>query len=152
MPETRASELKALRAELEQLKALMTVGNSSNFCIPDPIKNFPYFSGNKKELSSWLRELDELYDMFKIKGANVQPDSISSVYLRAIKIKLKDMLALFYAQTEIQIQSMLSNKFPLNIMETTGISRPMCRYYSTYGVATKATSDCTMTARTPIQE
>lgn len=89
MPETRASEMEALRAEIEQLKALMTIGNSSKFCIPDPIKNLSEFSGNKKELSSWLREVDELYDMFKIKGANGQPDSLSSMYLRAIKNKVQ---------------------------------------------------------------
>ncbi|XP_062551311.1 uncharacterized protein LOC134216438 [Armigeres subalbatus] len=89
MPETRASEIEALKAELEQLRILLTVGSSSKFSIPDPIKNLSEFTGNKKELSSWLREVDELYEMFKIKGANGQPDSISSMYLRAIKNKIK---------------------------------------------------------------
>ncbi|XP_062551054.1 LOW QUALITY PROTEIN: uncharacterized protein LOC134216039 [Armigeres subalbatus] len=89
MPETRQSEIEALKAEIEQLKALMTSGNSSKFTIPDPIKNVSEFSGSKKELSSWLREVDELYEMFKIKGANGQPDSLSSMYIRAIKNKIR---------------------------------------------------------------
>ncbi|XP_029719893.2 uncharacterized protein LOC115262080 [Aedes albopictus] len=89
MPETRMSEMEALKAEMQELKAMLTIGNSSKFCIPDPIKYLSEFSGNKKELSSWLREVDQVYDMFKVKGANGDPDSISSMYLRAIKNKVK---------------------------------------------------------------
>ncbi|XP_062538695.1 uncharacterized protein LOC134206971 [Armigeres subalbatus] len=89
MPETRQSEIETLKAEIEQLKALMTSGNSSKFTIPDPIKNLSEFFGSKKELSSWLREVDELYEMLNIKGANGQPDSLSSMYIRAIQNKIR---------------------------------------------------------------
>lgn len=89
MPEARSSEIDALKLELAQLKELMIGGNSNKYCIPDPIKNLSEFSGNKTELASWLREVNELYEMFKIKGENGQPDSLNSVYLRAIKNKIK---------------------------------------------------------------
>lgn len=46
------------------------------------------FSGNKKELSAWIEEVDELYNDFKIK--NQQGGfSLSSLYIRAIKNKVK---------------------------------------------------------------
>lgn len=89
MPETRASEIEALRAELEQLRALMAGRSNNIYSIPDPIKNLSEFSGQRSELSSWLREVSELYEMFKIKGEAGQPDSLSSVYVRAIKNKIK---------------------------------------------------------------
>lgn len=89
MPETRASEIEALKTELEQLRVMVVAREGNKYAIPDPIKNMSEFSGNKKELASWLKEVNELYEMFKIKGENGQPDSLSSVYLRAIKNKVK---------------------------------------------------------------
>lgn len=59
----------------------------TKFKLPDPIKNMSEFSGNKKELSAWLEELDELYEMYVLKGDEGAPDTIPGHYRRAIKNK-----------------------------------------------------------------
>lgn len=91
MPDTRQSEIEQLKAQLEELKLLMQQGNHqvNPFQIPDPIKNMSEFSGNRKELSAWLEELEEVYDDYAIKGENGAPDILDSHYLRAIKNKIK---------------------------------------------------------------
>jgi hypothetical protein len=91
MPDTRQSELEQLRAQLNELRLQMQQGNqqANPFVIPDPIKNMSEFSGNRRELSAWLEELDEIYGDYAIKGQNGAPDSLDSHYLRAIKNKIK---------------------------------------------------------------
>lgn len=91
MPETRGSEIEQLKAQLEELKLRMQQqGNQVNLVqIPDPIKNMSEFSGNRRELSAWLEELDEIYDDYVIKGHNGAPDTFDGHFLRAIKNKIK---------------------------------------------------------------
>ncbi|XP_055623367.1 uncharacterized protein LOC129766797 [Toxorhynchites rutilus septentrionalis] len=43
----------------------------------------------KKELPAWLEELEEIYQMYLVKGDNNAPDTIPSHYMRAIKNKIK---------------------------------------------------------------
>lgn len=89
MPETRQSEIEQLRAQLDELKIQMQGNRVNPFVIPDPIKNMSEFSGNRRELSAWLEEIDEIYDDFAIKGQDGAPDTIDSHYIRAIKNKIK---------------------------------------------------------------
>lgn len=93
MPETRQSEIEQLKAQLDELKLQLqrqTQGNQVNpFVIPDPIKNMSEFSGNRRELSAWLEELDEIYDDYVIKGHNGAPDTFDGHYIRAIKNKIR---------------------------------------------------------------
>lgn len=91
MPNNRQQEIEQLQATVAELQELLT-GNSrqfDKFKLPDPIKNMSDFSGNKKELAAWLEELDELYDMYLVKGDDGEPDTIPSHYMRAIKNKIK---------------------------------------------------------------
>ncbi|XP_062710622.1 uncharacterized protein LOC134288766 [Aedes albopictus] len=91
MPETRQSEIEQLKAQLDDLKKQMLhQGNQVNpFVIPDPIKNMSEFTGNRRELSAWLEELDEIYDDYVIKGQDGAPDTFDGHYIRAIKNKIK---------------------------------------------------------------
>ncbi|XP_065094660.1 uncharacterized protein LOC135715260 [Ochlerotatus camptorhynchus] len=56
--------------------------------LPDPFNYLSEFSGNKKELSAWLEEVEDLYNDFKVKTEN-GGFSLSSLYIRAIKNKVK---------------------------------------------------------------
>ncbi|KXJ73053.1 hypothetical protein RP20_CCG009647 [Aedes albopictus] len=87
----RDSELDELRSELTELRGQIAVGNKQGgdaFKLPDPFKFLSEFSGNKKELAAWLEEVDDLYNDFKVKNQS-GGYSISSLYLRAIKNKIK---------------------------------------------------------------
>lgn len=91
MPSNRQIEIEQLHATVAELQELLR-GNGrqvDNFKLPDPIKNMSDFTGNKKELAAWLEELDELYEMYLVKGENDAPDTIPSHYMRAIKNKIK---------------------------------------------------------------
>lgn len=91
MPGTRAEEIEQLKATVAELKEqLVGNGNYDRFKLPDPIKNMSEYTGNKKELAAWLEELDELYEMYIIKGEEEEePDTMPCHYLRAIKNKIK---------------------------------------------------------------
>lgn len=90
MPPKDNSEIEQLKAQLEELKLQMQQGNQVVLSqIPDPIKNMSEFSGNRRELSAWLEELEEVYGEYAIKGKNGAPDTLDSHYLRAIKNKIK---------------------------------------------------------------
>ena len=113
MPETRNQEIEQLKAQVAELRNLLTDEAASHevqhlrdqvadlrsrinqgpdidlYRIPDPIKFLSEFSGNKKELNAWLEEVDELFQAFKVKGENGSPDTLNSAYLRAIKNKIK---------------------------------------------------------------
>lgn len=91
MPGTRSEEIEQLKAHVAELQEkLMGNGNYDRFKLPDPIKNMSEYTGNKKELAAWLEELDELYEMYVIKGEEDEdPDTMPSHYLRAIKNKIK---------------------------------------------------------------
>lgn len=86
-PAEEIEQLKATVAELQEL--LIGNGNFDKFKLPDPIRNMSDFTGNKKELAAWLEELDELYEMYTVKGSKDEPDYIPAHYMRAIKNKLK---------------------------------------------------------------
>lgn len=88
MPETRnmTTEIEQLRATLADLEKQVKGGQHH---LPDPIKYLSEFSGNKRELNAWLKEVGEIFDAFKIKGENNSPDTMSSFHVRAIKNKIK---------------------------------------------------------------
>lgn len=96
MPETRSGaynmstgeEIEQLRQQIAELQNMIQ-GAANVYHIPDPIKQLPEYSGNKKELNAWLQEVDELYEEFKVKGENGAPDTFNTHYFRAIKNKLK---------------------------------------------------------------
>lgn len=110
MPDTRLSEIEQLRAEMRELKnrlsaqapdelqqlratvaqMQMQISNPMDLHrIPDPIKDLSEFTGNKIELNAWLEELSEIYNLYKIKGENGNPDTMNAIYIRAIKNKIK---------------------------------------------------------------
>lgn len=83
-------EMDDLRSELAELRTQMAIRNSHGgdlFKLPDPFKFLSEFTGNKKELSAWLEEVNDLYNDFKVKTQN-GGYSLSSLYIRAIKNKL----------------------------------------------------------------
>lgn len=97
MPETRsttaagnnnAEEIEQLRQQIAQLQNIVQ-GTANVYHIPDPIKQLSEYTGNKKELNSWLHEVDDLYEEFKVKGENNAPDTFNAHYFRAIKNKIK---------------------------------------------------------------
>lgn len=84
-------ELEELRAELAELRSQVVGGSSRDgdaFRLPDPFKYLSEFSGNKKELSAWLEEIQEIYEDFKVKN-QTGGYSLNSLYIRAIKNKVK---------------------------------------------------------------
>lgn len=83
-------EVEELRSEIEGLRAQMVPRNQGGdaFKLPDPFKYLSEFAGNKKELSAWIEEVDELFDNFKVKNQD-GGYSLSSLYIRAIKNKIK---------------------------------------------------------------
>lgn len=83
-----ADEIEHLKDQIAQLMEIVR-GSTSIFQVPDPIKQLSEFSGNKKELVIWLDEVDQLYDSFKIKGLDGEPDSMNAYYVQAIKNKVK---------------------------------------------------------------
>lgn len=90
MPGNRPNEIEQLKATVAELQEIIQGnGQHDRFKLPDPIKNMSDFTGNKKEMAAWLEELDELYDMYLVKGENDAPDTIPSHYVRAIKNKIK---------------------------------------------------------------
>lgn len=86
-PAEEIEQLKATVAELQEL--IIGNGNYDKFKLPDPVRNMSDFTGNKKELAAWLEELDELYDMYIVKGSKDEPDYFPAHYMRAIKNKIK---------------------------------------------------------------
>lgn len=88
MPETRASEIEQLKQQIAELTSLVR-GNVNTYQVPDPIKQLSEFSGNKKELTIWLDEVDQLYETFRIKGQDDEPDTMNAYYVQAIKNKIK---------------------------------------------------------------
>lgn len=75
---------------MDELRAQLAAQNimGDAFRLPDSFKFLSEFSGNKKELSAWLEEVDELFSTFKVKNEN-GVDSLSSTHVRAIKNKIK---------------------------------------------------------------
>lgn len=89
---SQQSEIDALRDELAGLRAQIVPPTQAQggdaFRLPDPFKYLSEFTGNKKELSAWLEEVDDLYNDYKVKTSN-GGYSLSSLYIRAIKNKVK---------------------------------------------------------------
>lgn len=83
-------EIEQLRSEMEELRAQLAAQNimGDAFRLPDSFKFLSEFSGNKKELSAWLEEVDELFSTFKVKNEN-GVDALCSTHVRAIKNKIK---------------------------------------------------------------
>lgn len=84
-----SSEVQQLRDQVAQLQNQLSNSNVDMFRIPDPIRHLSEFTGNKIELNAWLDEVREIYDLFRIKGENGNPDSMNSSYIRAIKNKIR---------------------------------------------------------------
>lgn len=85
-----ANHVEALRAELAELRTQVarTSQGGDAFKLPDPFKYLSEFSGNKKELSAWIEEVDELFNDFKVRNEN-GGYSLDSLYIRAIKNRVK---------------------------------------------------------------
>lgn len=83
-------EIEELRSELDGLRSQIVIKKEGGdaFKLPDPFKYLSEFVGNKKELSAWIEEVDELYDDFKVRNQD-GGYSLSSLYIRAIKNKIK---------------------------------------------------------------
>lgn len=83
-------EIEELRSELDGLRSQIVTKKEGGdaFRLPDPFKYLSEFAGNKKELSAWIEEVDELYDDFKVQNQD-GGYSLSSLYIRAIKNKIK---------------------------------------------------------------
>lgn len=47
------------------------------------------FTGNRRELSEWLEELDEIYDDYVIKGQNGAPDTFDGHYILPLRRPLQ---------------------------------------------------------------
>lgn len=88
MPETRSAEIEQLKKQIADLTDLVR-GSTNLFHVPDPIKQLSEFTGNKKELTIWLDEVDQLYNTFAIKGDDDEPDTMNAYYVQAIKNKIK---------------------------------------------------------------
>lgn len=88
MPRDNNSEIEQLKLQIAELTNIIS-GNANAYSVPDPIKQLSEFNGNKKELTIWLDEVDQLYDTFKIKGQNGGPDTMNAYYVQAIKNKIK---------------------------------------------------------------
>ena len=94
--ESPQSELDSLRLELTELRAQIVPAQGGDaFKLPDPFKYLSEFTGNKKELSAWLEEIDELCSDFKVATRN-EGYSLSSLYVRAIKNRVKGEARTFF--------------------------------------------------------
>ncbi|XP_055622395.1 uncharacterized protein LOC129765963 [Toxorhynchites rutilus septentrionalis] len=91
MPSNRSSEIEQLQATVAELQEMLLSSGRQfdNYRLPDPIRNMSEFTGIKKELPAWLEELEEIYQMYLVKGEHNAPDTIPSHYMRAIKNKIK---------------------------------------------------------------
>lgn len=59
------SNQQSLMEELNNLKAAAVPDPLSYYKTPDPIKNLPIFSGNKRETLAWVEEVEDTLELFK---------------------------------------------------------------------------------------
>ena len=79
--QNREQEIAQLRQQLHNNPGR----NNDLFKIPDPIKSIPIFSGNKRELHTWLRTAERTLNLFR----PVANDQQLTLYLQAILNKIE---------------------------------------------------------------